>query len=87
MSLKLRTDACECCITLTNIKIPRKRKYALHSCCVGGIAIGSHGNGMSVGLNGMLPRQLDGHTVGYLTYKDGTHSSINATVVRETEQS
>ena len=27
MILKLRTDACECCITLTNIKIPRKRKY------------------------------------------------------------
>ena len=38
-------------------------------------------------LQSVLPRQLDRHTVGYLTYKDGTHSSINATVVRETEQS
>ncbi|CAH3143136.1 unnamed protein product [Porites evermanni] len=80
MSLKTLTDPCECCITLTNIKIPRKRNYTLHSCCIGGIAIGSHGKGMSVGLNGMLSRQLDEHTVGYLTYKGGTHSSMNATV-------
>ncbi|CAH3016204.1 unnamed protein product [Porites evermanni] len=57
------------------------------SYCIGGIAIGSHGKGMSVGMNGMLARQLDKHTVGYLTYKGGVRSSMNTTVVRETEQS
>ena len=35
----------------------------------------------------VLARQLDKHTVGYITYKGGVHSSMNTTVVRETEQS
>ena len=34
----------------------------------------------------MLARQLDKHTMGYLTYKGGLHSFMNTTVVRETEK-
>ncbi|XP_068753709.1 dnaJ homolog subfamily C member 11-like isoform X2 [Montipora capricornis] len=57
------------------------------SYCSGGIALGSHENGLSAGANGMLARQLDRHTVGYITYQGGLQSAMNTTVIRETETS
>ena len=38
-------------------------------------------------LHSVLSRQLNKHTMGYLTYKGGLHSSMKTTVVRETEKS
>ena len=35
----------------------------------------------------VVARQLDRHTVGYITYKGGLQSSMNTTLVRETDQS
>ena len=35
----------------------------------------------------MFARQLDKHTVGYVTYKGGLQSSMSTTVMRETENS
>jgi len=54
---------------------------------IGGISIGSDGRALSAGLNAMVARQLDKHTVGYITYKGGLQSSMNTTVMRETENS
>lgn len=53
----------------------------------GGISVGSNGNALSAGVNAILARQLDKHTVGYITYKGGLQSSMNTTLLRETEHS
>ncbi|KAL9971144.1 hypothetical protein ACROYT_G023633 [Oculina patagonica] len=54
---------------------------------IGGIALRSHGNALSAGLNCMVARQLDKHTIGYITYRAGMQSSMNTTIMRETEHS
>lgn len=54
---------------------------------IGGVALKSDGNSLSAGLNGMIARQLDKHTIGYITYRAGMQSSMTTTLIRETENS
>ena len=76
--LLLYVTACEKCV-------PMKTVVTVFPAAISFLVLDT--NNIFLLLQSVLPQQLDRHTVGYLTYKGGTYSSINATVVRETEQS
>nr|XP_058958822.1 dnaJ homolog subfamily C member 11-like [Pocillopora verrucosa] len=52
---------------------------------IGGISIRGHGSAVSGGFHCMIVRQLDKNTVGYITYREGLQSSLNTTVITESE--
>jgi len=57
------------------------------SYCNAGIAFGSKGDAIIAAGSCMLARQLDRHTVGYITYQGGLQTAMSTTVIRETENS
>ncbi|XP_015749990.1 PREDICTED: dnaJ homolog subfamily C member 11-like [Acropora digitifera] len=57
------------------------------SYCNAGMAFGSKGDAIIAAGSCMLARQLDRHTVGYITYQGGLQTAMSTTVVRETENS
>ncbi|XP_001625184.2 dnaJ homolog subfamily C member 11 isoform X2 [Nematostella vectensis] len=68
-------------LTFRGFRNLTKRSYATSGVTMQVI----NGTALSAGLQTMVARQLDKHTVGYLTWKAGAQSSMNTTVIRETE--